>query len=253
MQLVLVQNTHKLERIHILLGILFSSRLVFIFILPAMALVISIVSRVDSQPEPARTSWPAPACKTVEGSILQTHHLLLDDPDHIDPLLGAEIGKLPIAAVHQVPAQGLLPPPATFFLISDQGDWELCFGAFWTLHVYNYYPLGKVSPQFVPSYALIWIEWSDNGGEDASEVDLVAIRFKSCSSRFSLDGDDPDTHWRGMTNTNNLGWAVHLAKYWKRAMQTRDHWNHFGRYMITLSLETHSDLVQMEEDVCLPV
>ena len=77
MQLVLVQNTHKLERIHILLRILFSSRLVFIFILPAMALVISIVSRVDSQPEPARTSWPAPACKTVEGSILQTHHLLL--------------------------------------------------------------------------------------------------------------------------------------------------------------------------------
>ena len=87
-----------------------------------MALVISIVSRVDSQPEPARTSWPAPACKTVESSILQTHHLLLDDPDHIDPLLGAEIGKLPVAAVHQEPTQGLLPPPATFFLISDQGD-----------------------------------------------------------------------------------------------------------------------------------
>ena len=105
-----------------------------VFILPAMALVISIVSWVDSQPEPARTSWPAPAYKTVEDSILRRDqrrkcHLLLNDPDHINPLLGAEIGKLPIAAVHQVPTQRLLPPPAN--LLSH--IWSGILNAFWTL------------------------------------------------------------------------------------------------------------------------
>ena len=165
MQLVLVQNTHKLERIHILLGILFSSRPVFIFILPAMALVISIVSRVDSQPEPARTSWPAPACKTVEGSTLQTHHLLLDDPDHIDPLLGAEIGKLPVAAVHQEPTQGLLPPPANLLSHIWSGRLRALLWSFLNSTCIQLLPTWQGFPSVCPKLCshLDWMEWQWGG------------------------------------------------------------------------------------------
>ena len=41
--------------------------------------------------------------KVPEGDIgeeIVREHLLLDHPDHLDPLLGGEVGKLPVAAVH---------------------------------------------------------------------------------------------------------------------------------------------------------
>ena len=62
----------------------------------------------------------------------------------------------------------------------------------------GYDPPGKVSSQFVPSYALIGIEWSDNGGEDASEVDLGSIRrfnhSRQDAHNWIVTGPDENTH-----------------------------------------------------------